>query len=119
MPRFLADESCDFAVVRALRGAGFDVVSVMEHAPGATDERVIELARSERRILLTEDRDFERLVFAATHSTSRVIFLRFPAGRRLELSSRILDLVRRETLGLETSFTVVGPEHIRITTLPS
>jgi hypothetical protein len=28
--RFLADESCDFAVVRALRGAGYDVVAVAE-----------------------------------------------------------------------------------------
>jgi hypothetical protein len=28
--RFLADESCDFAVVRALRAAGHDVVAVAE-----------------------------------------------------------------------------------------
>jgi len=28
--RFLADESCDFAVVRALREDGFDVVAVSE-----------------------------------------------------------------------------------------
>ncbi|CAG0937031.1 hypothetical protein TFLX_05935 [Thermoflexales bacterium] len=28
--RFLADESCDFAVVRALRAAGFDVLAVSE-----------------------------------------------------------------------------------------
>ena len=27
---FLADESCDFAVVRALREAGFDVTAVSE-----------------------------------------------------------------------------------------
>jgi hypothetical protein len=28
--RFLADESCDFAVVRALRAAGFDVLAINE-----------------------------------------------------------------------------------------
>jgi hypothetical protein len=28
--RFLADESCDFAVVRALRAAGHDVLAVAE-----------------------------------------------------------------------------------------
>ena len=28
--RFLADESCDFAVVRALRGEGYDVLAVSE-----------------------------------------------------------------------------------------
>jgi len=118
VPRFLADESCDFGVVRALRAAGFDVIAVVEKAAGAVDERVIELAHSESRILLTEDRDFGRLVFAAAHPTSGVIFIRFPAGRRSELPARVLDLVGREAARLKTSFTVVGPERVRITTLP-
>ena len=30
---FLADESCDFAVVRALRGAGHDVLAVADVSP--------------------------------------------------------------------------------------
>jgi hypothetical protein len=30
MLRFLADESCDFAVVRSLRAEGFEVLSVAE-----------------------------------------------------------------------------------------
>ena len=29
--RFLADESCDFAVVRALRAEGFDVLAVSKY----------------------------------------------------------------------------------------
>lgn len=45
--RFLTDENCDFAVVRALRAAGHDVLAVAEISPRAEDERVIDL-RSER-----------------------------------------------------------------------
>ena len=33
--RFLADESCDFAVIHALRGEGYDVLSVSEIKPRA------------------------------------------------------------------------------------
>ena len=33
--RFLADESCDFAAVRALRAAGYDVVAVADATRGA------------------------------------------------------------------------------------
>jgi len=33
--RFLADESCDFRVVRALRAAGHDVMAIAETGPGA------------------------------------------------------------------------------------
>jgi len=36
--RFLADESCDFGVVRALRAAGHDVVAVAEISPRVDDE---------------------------------------------------------------------------------
>jgi Domain of unknown function (DUF5615) len=35
--RFLADESCDFRVVRALRAAGHDVTAAIELVPGAAD----------------------------------------------------------------------------------
>jgi hypothetical protein len=35
---FLADQSCDFAVVRALRADGHDVIAVAEVARGAPDE---------------------------------------------------------------------------------
>lgn len=56
--RFLADESCDLAIVRALRAAGHDVLGVAEVSQGADDELVIDLAVREERILLTEDKDF-------------------------------------------------------------
>ncbi|MBI4219547.1 MAG: DUF5615 family PIN-like protein, partial [Chloroflexi bacterium] len=59
--RFLADESSDIRVAQALRRAGHDVVAVAETARGAPDREVLETALKDRRILLTEDRDFGRL----------------------------------------------------------
>ena len=60
--RFLADESCDFSVVRALRAAGHDIVAVAEGSlRGSSDREVIGLAKDNRRILLTEDKDFGQL----------------------------------------------------------
>ena len=61
---FVADESCAKPVVLALREAGHDVVSIGEVAPGATDQQVLERALNERRVLITEDRDFGELVYA-------------------------------------------------------
>jgi hypothetical protein len=34
--KFLADESCDFAVVRTLRDAGYEVLAVSEVSPSAS-----------------------------------------------------------------------------------
>lgn len=91
MLRFLADESCDFAVVRALRADGFDVITVAEVLPGGEDEQVIELAIRERRILLAEDKDlggwFSRPVTRAWESCSSVLPPACEASLRIECSS--------------------------------
>ena len=90
MVRFLADESCDFAAVRVLRTEGFDVLSVAEVSAGADDERVIALALRERRILLTEDKDFGQLLFAAGSKSLGVVLIRFPTSARSAIGARML-----------------------------
>ena len=62
--RLLADESCDFSVVRALRGAGHDVIAVAELFPSLDDSLILDLALREQLVLLTEDKDFGQLVYA-------------------------------------------------------
>ena len=118
MLRFLADESCDFAVVRALRAEGFDVLSVAETMAGADDEIVIALALREGRILLAEDKDFGQLVFAAGSQSVGVVLIRFPASARSAVGARIVDLVRKHSDRLAGSFVVLQPERIRISGLP-
>lgn len=113
--RFLADESCDFAVVRSLKAAGHDVVAVAEVARGASDEEVIHLAASARRILITEDKDFGQLVFAAARANSGVVFVRYPLAARDSLAAAILELVSSRAETLYNCFVVVEPGRIRVT----
>ncbi len=68
--RFLADESFDFGVVRALRSAGHDVSAVAEISPRAEDPDVVDLAVSDDRLLLlTEDGESE-VIALSTELTS-------------------------------------------------
>ncbi len=112
--RFLADESCDFNVVRALRAEGHLVTAVSEIAGGAPDERVLEMAVQEAAILLTEDKDFGRYVYSEERATGGVIFVRFPARFRADLPRVMLDMVRRRGDALVGKFVVVQPGRIRI-----
>jgi predicted nuclease of predicted toxin-antitoxin system len=116
--RFLADESCDFTVVRTLRTAGFDVLSVSESTPRAEDSEVIELALREKRVLLTEDKDFGRLVYSYGQETPGVIFLRFPTFARKQISKDVLNLVKQQGEKLAGSFVTVQPGRIRISHAP-
>ncbi|MGF1614852.1 MAG: DUF5615 family PIN-like protein [Gammaproteobacteria bacterium] len=112
--RFLADESCDFAVVRALRSAGHDVVAVRDTDPGAPDEAVIGLALQESRVLLTEDKDFGQLVFASAAGSAGVIFIRFPASARRAMAQTVVQLIESHAQKVAGRFVVVQPGRIRI-----
>src|SRR5262245_12705884 len=112
--RFLADESCDAAVVRALRGQGLEVMAVAEISPRADDEAVLELARSEQRILLTEDKDFGQLVYADQYATGGVILIRYPASLRSSLPGAIAKLVADRGVDLLGRFVVASPGRIRL-----
>ena len=85
---------------------------------GADDERVIALALRERRVLLTEDKDFGQLVFAAGSKSAGVVLIRFPAGARSAVGARMLDLVGKQADRLTGSFVVIQSERIRISMLP-
>ncbi|MGH7820728.1 MAG: DUF5615 family PIN-like protein [Candidatus Binatia bacterium] len=112
--RFLADESCDFAVVRALRAAGHDVVAIVEASPAAEDPVVLDFATRDQRILLTEDKDFGRLVHAHSRGAVGVLFVRFPANARARLGESVVELVEQKGDQLIGRFVVVQPGRIRI-----
>lgn len=76
--RFLADECCDAAVIRALRNAGHDVLAMSESQSATVDHDLMERALEQRRILLTEDKDFGWLVYAGHMESPGVILIRFP-----------------------------------------
>jgi predicted nuclease of predicted toxin-antitoxin system len=113
--RFLADENCDFAVVRALRAAGHDVRALTEETTRTVDSEIVSLAGREKRILLTEDKDFGWLAFVADASGDGVILVRFPGQMRSRLGGVVCDLVAEQGDKLRDSFTVVQPGQIRIT----
>jgi len=117
--RFLADESCDFAVVRALRAAGHDVLAVAELSPRSDDRAVIDLAAQENRVLLTEDKDFGQLVYANSQPSGGIIFIRFPANTRQTLPTAVLKLIQERGERLTGGFVVLAPGRVRIARNPS
>ncbi len=78
---FVADESCAAPVIQALREAGHDVVAIAEVDKGATDEQVLAHALNEKRVLITEDRDFGELIYARGRSSAGIIWYGFTPAR--------------------------------------
>ena len=116
--RFLADESCDFTVVRALRAAGFDVLAISEIMIRSIDRDLIEQANREQRILITEDKDFGWLVFASHVDSPGVILIRFPGNLRQTLAAAVLRLTQDQGENLLGGFVVLQPGRVRISRKP-
>ncbi|HUY28168.1 MAG TPA: DUF5615 family PIN-like protein [Candidatus Binataceae bacterium] len=112
--RFIADEGRDFAVVRALRDAAHDVIAAAEIFPSVDDEVILKLAHDDARILLTEDKDFGELVYAAGQKNCGVILIRFPASARRPMAEAVLEAVNRLGAALASQFAVIEPGRIRI-----
>jgi predicted nuclease of predicted toxin-antitoxin system len=97
-----------------LRSAEYDVLSVAESFPSASDQQVLRHAAKEKRILLTEDKDFGEWVFAHGEDVSGVILIRFPANARRQLGEDIKVLADIHGLQLMRNFVVLEPGRARI-----
>lgn len=117
--RFLADESCDVAVVTALRAAGHDVNAIVEISPRAKDSVVLDLARSEARVLLTEDKDFGLLAYAGGHQTAGVLLIRYPNDARRNLGEAVSSVVAELGERMKQAFVVLEPGRARVSRPPS
>lgn len=103
----LADENIVAAVVSRLRQDGWDVVWIAEIDPSVDDPGVLARAVAERRILLTDDKDFGELVVREGRTHCGVVLLRLAGmamAQRTELVSR---LFAGSSADLVDAFTVV------------
>ena len=114
----MTDESCAGPVIRALRDVGHDVIAIAESAQGASDEAVIERAFNERRVLITEDRDFGELVYARGRSSAGVVFVKFDRRARRSKPAAVVEAVAKLGVRLRDGFTIVEPGRVRLARRP-
>jgi predicted nuclease of predicted toxin-antitoxin system len=99
-------------------GAGHEVLAIAEVASGSTDEEVLERAVSEKRVLITEDRDFGALVYARGLPSAGVILVRFHSRVRHAKPATVVEAVAKLGSRLNDAFTVVEPRRVRISGRP-
>jgi len=111
--RFLVDECCGPVVAHWLVEQGHEVRRVAEVSPGLEDADVLELAHTEDRILITNDKGFGARVFEKGNPHSGVILLRL-ADERPKVAVRVLAGVLKQ-LGseLQGRFVVATERRVR------
>jgi predicted nuclease of predicted toxin-antitoxin system len=74
--KFLVDECTGTSIAACLRDEGYDVVTVAEVMPQASDRKILNRAVSEGRIVVTNDKDFGQLVYYSGWKHRGVVLLR-------------------------------------------
>jgi predicted nuclease of predicted toxin-antitoxin system len=109
----LADENIHGYIIKTLREAGFEIVSVQETAKGIKDHNVIQLALQHDYLLLTEDKDFGEWVFAHHVKDLSVLFLRYSFYEYKEIAQTLVHLLKTQTLE-RPFFAAITTKKIRI-----
>lgn len=112
--KFLLDESAEFRLASFLHEHGHDVTSIAHDYPRSlTDREVLRIAYQERRILLTNDRDFGDLVFRLTLPHAGIIYFRLGAALLEEKKAWLERILVEYADGLDR-FLVITKQGIRV-----
>jgi predicted nuclease of predicted toxin-antitoxin system len=112
--QFLADENISNLVIQELVAAGHDVVSIRSAHRGLDDAGVLSLADGDRRILITEDRDFGELVVRQRYPVIGVLLLELDRLTNEGEATRVLAAVMQIAGRIAGHLVVVEPGRIRL-----
>ena len=116
--RLIVDESSGTAVVVALRDKGHDVIAVADVLPRADDVRILEWASRERRVLITNDKDFGELALKRGHAHAGIVLLRLRDNRAQNRAQVAQAVVERWADRLPGAVTVATERGVRIRSSP-
>lgn len=116
--KFLVDESVEYPLVNLLRDLGHDIVSIAENQTGLRDEDVLYKAFRDKRILITNDKDFGELTFLKKLSSVGVILFRLPEEDVESKKRRLLTLFNKYSAKIPGHFVVITQSQIRIRKFP-
>jgi len=118
--RLLADVHISPKTVGDLQKQGYEIIRSSEVLPAnAPDINILEFARAENWVVLTQDLDFSMLVALSRYSQPSLITLRLSSAKPDIVTKRLLDVLPQIEEALqEGSAITIQDESIRIRKLP-
>ena len=113
--KFLVDRCAGHLLAVWLQADGHDPVESRDVGPDPGDEQLLSIAHSQRRVLVTIDTDFGRLIFRDRQKHSGLVRLPdVPAAMRIQIMEQIL-LVHSNALVESNIITVPRKQDSHVT----
>lgn len=116
----LADVHISPRTVTALQANGYDIVRTVDLLPAtAADVEILERARVDGKVVLTQDLDFSMLVALSNYELPSLITLRLSSAQPDLVTQRLLTVLPAVKTELKEGATVtINDDSVRIRKLP-
>lgn len=115
--KFLADVNIEKPIIDFLRFSGYDVKWIPDYDCQMRDDELLALAETEKRILVTNDKDFGEFAYLQQRVGAGIILFRtheFPSRKKVLLLRKLL--IEHEGKLLR-KFVVISKKTFRLTLL--
>ncbi|MFZ2957627.1 MAG: DUF5615 family PIN-like protein [Candidatus Ozemobacteraceae bacterium] len=112
--QFLADVNVEKPIIDFLRKEGFNVKWLPDFDCKASDDFLLELARKEKRVLLTNDKDFGELIFWQKKISHGVILFREKSQNSTEKVRLLGFILKNMVEKIRNHFVTLGNKKIRV-----
>ena len=118
--RFLVDMNLPSKTVTNLQQQGWDVFRVSQVLPmDAEDSKILEFARQQNRIIITQDLDFSSLLALGGYEKPSLITFRLSMPDSETITRKLLDLVPHiEDRLVEGCAVTIDNRSVRVRRLP-
>lgn len=118
--KFLADIHISPLTVKELKNKGYDIIRITDKLPAtASDKEIIQLARKEKLVIITQDLDFSAIIAQSGLNSPSVISLRVANAKPniiTQLLITILPLIEADIA--EGAIVSIDEKEYRIKKLP-
>lgn len=112
--KFIVDECTGPHVARWLESDGYHVLSIYDEMRGIKDVEVLKIAQSDRRIIITNDKDFGEMVFRQRLAHPGIVLLRLDNERSKNKIDVLKKLLVNHLDELTGNFLVVTEKSVRV-----
>jgi len=112
--KFVADEGVDAPIVEMLRNEGYSVYYILEQDAGLDDVDVLKLAKNEKSVLITMDKDFGTLAYRQKQVHAGIILIRLLGIKPIIKAEIVRDAIQNYSNEIINAFTVIQPGIVRI-----
>jgi predicted nuclease of predicted toxin-antitoxin system len=113
--KFLLDANVEYRLATHLLSLEHDVKTIAGDYPSALeDTEVLSIAVKEKRILLTNDRDYGELIFRQQLPHHGILYFRLKYSKDISMKLQLLDTVLDEYKDHLQDYLVVTPNGVKI-----